>query len=82
MVFQGAMNALNPVYPVGEQIVEAILTHEPDLREREARARVARAVQAVGLAPERHDQYPHQYSGGMKQRAVIAMALACGSRSW
>jgi peptide/nickel transport system ATP-binding protein len=80
MVFQGAMNALNPVYPVGDQIVEAILTHEPDLREREARARVAQLFGSVGLAADRRDQYPHQYSGGMKQRAVIAMSLACDPR--
>ncbi len=80
MIFQGAMNALNPVYTVGEQIVEAILTHEPHLRERDARARVAELYEAVGLAPDRRDQYPHQYSGGMKQRAVIAMALACNPK--
>ena len=77
MIFQGAMNALTPVYTVGEQIVEAILTHEPHVRERDARARVAELYQAVGLPPERRDDYPHQYSGGMKQRAVIAMSLAC-----
>jgi peptide/nickel transport system ATP-binding protein len=80
MIFQGAMNALNPVYPVGDQIVEAILTHEPHVREREARERVARLYEAVGLPPARAGQYPHEYSGGMKQRAVIAMALACGPK--
>ena len=78
MIFQGAMNALNPVHPVGEQIVEAILEHEPEVGERAARARVAALYAAVGLSPDRRDEYPHQYSGGMKQRAVIAMALACG----
>jgi peptide/nickel transport system ATP-binding protein len=80
MVFQGAMNALNPVYTVEEQIVEAILTHEPHLRERQARARVAELFEAVGLPPARGEHYPHQYSGGMKQRAVIAMALANSPR--
>jgi peptide/nickel transport system ATP-binding protein len=77
MIFQGAMNALNPVYSVGEQIVEAILAHEPDVSARAARARVSELYAAVGLSPDRQDQYPHQYSGGMKQRAVIAMSLAC-----
>ena len=80
MVFQGAMNALNPVHSVGDQIVEAILTHEPRLRAREARARVAELFSAVGLPPDRGEHYPHQYSGGMKQRAVIAMSLACNPR--
>jgi peptide/nickel transport system ATP-binding protein len=77
MVFQGAMNALNPVYRVGDQIVEAILAHEPDLGERRARERAAQLYEVVGLSPARIDDYPHEYSGGMKQRAVIAMALAC-----
>jgi peptide/nickel transport system ATP-binding protein len=77
MIFQGAMNALNPVYSVGGQIVEAILAHEPNVSARAARARVGELYAAVGLAPDRQDQYPHQYSGGMKQRAVIAMSLAC-----
>jgi peptide/nickel transport system ATP-binding protein len=77
MIFQGAMNALTPVYTVGEQIVEAIVAHEPQVSERDARARVAELYEAVGLSPDRRDDYPHQYSGGMKQRAVIAMSLAC-----
>jgi peptide/nickel transport system ATP-binding protein len=77
MIFQGAMNALTPVYTVGEQIVEAILAHEPHVRERDARARVGELYEAVGLPIDRRDDYPHQYSGGMKQRAVIAMSLAC-----
>jgi peptide/nickel transport system ATP-binding protein len=80
MVFQGAMNALNPVYPVGDQIVEAILTHEPHMRERQARERVRQLYETVGLPPDRMERYPHEYSGGMKQRAVIAMALAAGPR--
>lgn len=80
MVFQGAMNALNPVYTVGEQIVETILAHEPGIRGREARDRVRRLFAVVGLEPDRMEHYPHEYSGGMKQRAVIAMALACGPK--
>ncbi len=77
MIFQAAMNALNPVYRVGDQIVEAILTHEPKMTEDEARKRVAELFELVGLNPKRMDNYPHEYSGGMRQRAVIAMALAC-----
>ncbi|MEW6227724.1 MAG: ABC transporter ATP-binding protein [Bacillota bacterium] len=77
MVFQAAMNSLNPVYRVGNQIVEAIVTHEPETSEEEARGRVASLFELVGIPKERMDHYPHEYSGGMKQRAVIAMALAC-----
>jgi len=80
MVFQGAMNAWNPVYPVGDQIVETIVAHEPQVRLSEARARVAALYEAVGLDPVRMDGFPHEYSGGMKQRAVIAMALACSPK--
>ncbi len=77
MIFQAAMNALNPVYTVGSQIVEAIVEHEPDTTEEEARRRVGELFEMVGIPAERGDHYPHEYSGGMKQRAVIAMALAC-----
>jgi peptide/nickel transport system ATP-binding protein len=80
MVFQGAMNAWNPVYSVGDQILEAIQAHESNLRLSEARTRVAGLFTSVGLAPDRMDSFPHEYSGGMKQRAVIAMALACGPK--
>jgi peptide/nickel transport system ATP-binding protein len=75
MVFQGAMNALNPVYTVGDQIVEAIQTHE-DVDDGQARQRVEELYRLVGIATDRIDSYPHEYSGGMKQRAMIAMALA------
>ena len=75
MVFQGAMNALNPVYTVGDQIVEAIQTHE-DVDDDQARQRVEELYRLVGIATDRIDSYPHEYSGGMKQRAMIAMALA------
>lgn len=77
MIFQAAMNALNPVYTVGSQITEVILEHEPAASERDARERVAELFCTVGIPEERMDHYPHEYSGGMKQRAVIAMALAC-----
>lgn len=76
IVFQGAMNALNPVMPVGEQIAEAILLH--NLMDRPAaEKRVDQLLDLVGIAIARKSQYPHQYSGGMRQRAMIAMALAC-----
>jgi peptide/nickel transport system ATP-binding protein len=76
MVFQAAMNALNPVHRVGDQMVEAILTHQPEMSRDKARQRVADLYQLVGLPADRADDYPHQYSGGMRQRAIIAMALA------
>ncbi len=76
IVFQGAMNALNPVMRVGEQIREAITLH--NLMEREqAETRVGLLLEMVGIPKERGSQYPFQYSGGMRQRAMIAMALAC-----
>ena len=76
IIFQGAMNALNPVMKVGDQIREAILLH--NLMEREAaEKRVGELLEMVGIPSIRRDQYPHQYSGGMRQRAMIAMALAC-----
>ncbi|MGD8369463.1 MAG: ABC transporter ATP-binding protein [Desulfobacterales bacterium] len=77
MIFQAAMNALNPVQRVGDQIVEAIRLHEPAFTETGAKARAATLFSLVGIDPERLSDYPHQYSGGMKQRAIIAMALAC-----
>lgn len=76
MIFQGAMNALNPVHRVGNQIVEAILTHE-DIPKADAVRRAKELLDMVGINPSRFDNYPHEFSGGMKQRAVIAMALAC-----
>jgi peptide/nickel transport system permease protein len=75
VVFQSAMNALNPIRTVGDQIAEAILRHEP--RAKEIDRRVRELLDMVGIGPGRRHQYPHQYSGGMRQRAMIAMALAC-----
>ncbi len=76
IVFQGAMNALNPVMKIGDQIREAILLHDLMDRDR-ADKRVSELLEMVGIPKSRRDQYPHQYSGGMRQRAMIAMALAC-----
>jgi peptide/nickel transport system ATP-binding protein len=77
IVFQGAMNALNPVFKVGDQISEAILLHEPNVTKKEAMERTAKLLELVNIDPERADNYPHEFSGGMRQRAMIAMALAC-----
>jgi peptide/nickel transport system ATP-binding protein len=75
MVFQSAMNSLNPVMTVGDQIVDAIQAHEP-MRESEARVRAQELFRVVGIEEGRINAYPHQLSGGMRQRAVIAIALA------
>jgi peptide/nickel transport system ATP-binding protein len=70
------MNALNPVFEIGEQIAEAILMHE-NVTEEEALDRCSKLFEMVGLDPGRIHNYPHEFSGGMRQRAMIAMALAC-----
>jgi len=75
MIFQGAMNALNPVYTVGDQIAEVIMIHE-GLSKREAYVRVYKLLSLVGIDPRRAHSYPHELSGGMRQRVLIAMALA------
>jgi peptide/nickel transport system ATP-binding protein len=77
MVFQAAMNALDPVYRVQDQIVEALQTHFKGLGRAEALDRVRELFRLVGLDPKLMDRYPHEFSGGMRQRAIIAMALAC-----
>jgi len=79
MIFQAAMNSLNPVYRVVDQIVEAIQAHEP-LSAADARDRSAELFDLVGLDTALLRRYPHEYSGGMRQRAVIAMALACNPK--
>jgi len=76
LVFQGAMNAMNPVQRIGDQIVEAILLHEPGMERREAKDRARKLLELVGINPGRVDNYPHEFSGGMRQRAMIAMALS------
>jgi len=80
LVFQGAMNALNPVYKVEDQIIEAIRIHEPQTSKEEAKERVKKLFELVGMDPERSSNYPHEFSGGMRQRACIAMALACNPK--
>jgi len=77
MIFQGAMNALNPVVSIGDQIAEAIQCHTP-IKDRSKRyAAVSELLELVGISGERAEQFPFQFSGGMRQRAMIAMALAC-----
>jgi peptide/nickel transport system ATP-binding protein len=80
MVFQGAMNALNPVRTIESQIVEALQLHGVQQQARAARVRAGELLEMVGIPAGRGRHYPHQYSGGMRQRAVIAMALACNPR--
>lgn len=74
MVFQGAMNALNPVYTIGYQMMEPFRYHT-DIPENEAKEIIAKYLEYVGLDPEIVNRYPHELSGGMKQRVMIAMAL-------
>jgi peptide/nickel transport system ATP-binding protein len=78
MVFQDSMTSLNPVYRVGDQIVEAIRAHRPEVGRREARGQAIELLDSVGIpdAGRRVDDYPHEFSGGMQQRAMIAMALS------
>jgi oligopeptide/dipeptide ABC transporter ATP-binding protein len=78
MIFQDPLSSLHPLYKVGKQIIEMIRQHEPDLSKDQARKRAVELLGMVGI-PEPHqrvDDYPHQFSGGMRQRAMIAMALA------
>jgi oligopeptide/dipeptide ABC transporter ATP-binding protein len=77
LVFQGAMNAMNPVRTIGDQIAEAIRLHTPGTSKEEAAARVGELLERVGIGQQRAGDYPHTYSGGMRQRAMIALALAC-----
>ena len=80
MIFQGAMNALNPVTSVGDQIAEAIQRHTPIYDRKALQTRVAELLDLVGITGSRAGQYPFQFSGGMRQRAMIAMALACNPK--
>lgn len=77
IVTQSAMNGLNPVYRVGDQIVEAILRHEPETHPDDAHTRARELLEKVGIDGERAEDYAHEFSGGMRQRAIIAMAIAC-----
>ena len=78
MIFQDPMTSLNPVLTIGDQIAEAIQTHHPGTSDGDARKRVVHLLEVVGVpsAERRFDQYPHEFSGGMRQRAMIAMAIA------
>lgn len=79
MIFQDALSSLNPVFTVGYQISEAIITHNPGIGKKEAKEKAVELLRLTGIpAPEeRINAYPHEMSGGMRQRAMIAMALAC-----
>ncbi|MBT0993262.1 ABC transporter ATP-binding protein [Cellulomonas sp. DKR-3] len=76
IVFQGAMNSLNPVHRIGRQIADAILAHVPGMKKAEALEKAADLLDLVGINPDRLRDFPHQLSGGMRQRVMIAMALA------
>ena len=76
IVFQSAMNALNPVLDIGVQITDVLRTHNPLMSPQEARSRAIELLRLVGIAPDRLHSYPHELSGGMRQRAIIAIALA------
>ena len=78
MIFQEPMTSLNPVYTIGQQLIEALLLHEK-MTKPEAKARAIEMLKLVKipLAERRFDEYPHQLSGGMRQRVMIAMALCC-----
>jgi peptide/nickel transport system ATP-binding protein len=77
MVFQGAMNALNPILRVSDQVTEAMLRHNPELGKETALEKTKDLFRLVGMDPDRVNHYPFEFSGGMKQRAMIVMALAC-----
>ncbi len=82
IIFQEPMTSFSPVHTIGNQIMESILLHIPNISKKEARERTIEILRRVGIprAEQRVDAYPHQFSGGMRQRAMIAMALACNPK--
>ena len=78
MIFQDPLSALNPVHRIGDQIIEMLKAHQPNLSEKDAANRAVELLEIVGIpqAAERAHQYPHEFSGGMRQRVVIAIAIA------
>ena len=82
IIFQEPMTSFSPVHTIGNQIMESILLHIPNISKKEARERTIEILRRVGIprAERRVDAYPHQFSGGMRQRAMIAMALACNPK--
>ncbi|NLM45085.1 MAG: ABC transporter ATP-binding protein [Clostridiales bacterium] len=77
MIFQDPMSSLNPIIKIGEQIRESFEIHRPDMGKEDMNKKVEEILEMVGIPASRKNDYPHQFSGGMKQRVVIAMALAC-----
>ena len=77
MIFQDPMTALNPIFTIGNQIEEVIKLHNEHLSRREVIGKAVEILEMVGINRDRYNEYPHQFSGGMKQRVIIAMALAC-----
>ena len=82
MIFQNPMTCLNPVYTIGDQLVEALTCHDKRISKADAKARAIEMLELVGInnAEKRFSQYPHEFSGGMRQRAMIAMALICNPK--
>ncbi len=80
MIFQDPMTSLNPVKKIGDHFVEAIRAHNPDVSEEDALAKAGKILEQLGMTPDRLDDYPHQLSGGMKQRIMIGLGLALDPR--
>ena len=82
MIFQNPMTCLNPVYTIGDQLMEALRCHHKEISKADARTKAIEMLELVGInnAEKRVDQYPHEFSGGMRQRAMIAMALICNPK--
>ena len=80
MIFQGPMSSLNPVMTVGDQIMEVIRLHDKNLSRKDAYIKACEMLELVGIKSDRASDFPHQFSGGMKQRVIIAMALACNPK--